>query len=86
MTTVIPLPSGGYRVFVKGAAEIVLALCVAREQPTGEVVPLSAADKVWIFNFRCSCYCSFYMELTVTRKTLFNPSFRTTLKMLCVLS
>jgi len=45
MTTVIPLPSGGYRVFVKGAAEIVLALCVAREQPTGEVVPLSAADK-----------------------------------------
>lgn len=86
MTTVIPLPSGGYRVFVKGAAEILLAICVAREQPSGEVVPLSAADKVWNSDFRCCCYYSFNTELTVTRKTLFNPSFRTTLRMLCVLS
>jgi magnesium-transporting ATPase (P-type) len=46
MTAVLPLESGGFRVFVKGAAEIILALCKFRENPDGSVVPLSEAEKV----------------------------------------
>jgi Ca2+ transporting ATPase len=41
MSTVVPLPDGGYRVYTKGASEIVLAKCTNVLSPTGEVVPLT---------------------------------------------
>jgi magnesium-transporting ATPase (P-type) len=46
MTAVLPLDSGGFRVFVKGAAEIILALCKFRENSDGSIITLSTADKV----------------------------------------
>lgn len=43
MSTVLPLPGGGYRLFTKGAAEIVLAKCSSVLNDRGNVVSLSAA-------------------------------------------
>ena len=46
MTTVIRLKNGRYRVFVKGASEIILALCTHRQTPEGKAVPLTEQDHV----------------------------------------
>ena len=46
MTTCIPLASGGFRVFVKGAAEIVLDSCTRREDREGNIIELTEAEKV----------------------------------------
>ena len=44
MSTVIPLPSGGYRLLCKGAAEIVLGKCTTILGENGRIAPLSADD------------------------------------------
>lgn len=44
MSTVIPLPSGGYRLLCKGAAEIVLGKCTTILGENGRIAPLSAED------------------------------------------
>ncbi len=49
MVTVIRLESGGYRVLVKGAAEIILNLCSTVETADG-VAPLTADDRKNIDN------------------------------------
>ena len=41
MTTVIPLPGGGYRMLTKGASEIVLNKCSSILGENGHVIPLS---------------------------------------------
>ncbi len=45
MSTVIPLPGGGYRLFTKGASEIVLAKCTSIIKENGHSVGLSENDK-----------------------------------------
>ena len=44
MTTVIPLPGGGYRMLTKGASEIVLKKCTSVLGENGRVLPLSTDD------------------------------------------
>lgn len=44
MSTVVPLPGGGYRLFTKGASEIVLEKCTGIMKDGGNVVSLSPAD------------------------------------------
>lgn len=44
MSTVVPLPEGGYRIFTKGASEIVLARCSAIMKDSGTIAPLTSAD------------------------------------------
>eukprot|EP00051_Salpingoeca_urceolata_P001296 m.39842 g.39842 ORF g.39842 m.39842 type:complete len:1317 (-) comp11313_c0_seq1:125-4075(-) len=45
MSTVIPLPGGGYRLLVKGASEIILGLCARYTDHEGRVVELTAERK-----------------------------------------
>ena len=45
MSTVIPLPGGGYRLFTKGASEIVLAKCSHIMAENGRTAVLSDVDK-----------------------------------------
>ena len=45
MSTVIPLPNGGWRVLTKGASEIVLWKCTSIIGESGYIVPLSGDDK-----------------------------------------
>ena len=45
MSTVIPLPGGGYRLFTKGASEIVLAKCSHIMVENGRTAVLSDVDK-----------------------------------------
>ena len=40
----LPLPGGGYRLFTKGAAEIVLGKCSSILKDEGRTAPLTAAD------------------------------------------
>ena len=44
MSTVLPLPGGGYRLFTKGASEIVLGKCSSILKDGGNVAALTAAD------------------------------------------
>lgn len=44
MSTVLPLPGGGYRLYTKGASEIVLAKCSSILKDRGNVAPLAPAD------------------------------------------
>eukprot|EP00052_Salpingoeca_macrocollata_P027037 m.254621 g.254621 ORF g.254621 m.254621 type:complete len:1271 (-) comp22682_c3_seq6:83-3895(-) len=44
MTTVIQLPDGRYRVFAKGASEIILKLCGFRQDENANSVPLTDKD------------------------------------------
>lgn len=44
MSTVLPLPGGGYRLFTKGASEIVLGKCSYILKDGSNVAPLSGAD------------------------------------------
>lgn len=44
MSTVIPLPGGGYRLFTKGASEIVLSKCTSILKDGGNIAPLTSAD------------------------------------------
>ena len=45
MSTVLPLPGGrGYRLFTKGASEIVLAKCSSIMKDEGNTAPLTPAD------------------------------------------
>ncbi len=44
MSTVLPLPGGGYRLFTKGASEIVLGKCSSILKDGGNVAALSSAD------------------------------------------
>lgn len=44
MSTVLPLPEGGYRLFTKGAAEIVLSKCSSILKAEGHTAPLASAD------------------------------------------
>lgn len=49
MTTVIPLPDGqGYRVFTKGASEIVLGMCSYILGAKDELYPLSRVERRYI--------------------------------------
>ena len=45
MSTVLPLPGGGYRLFTKGASEIVLAKCTHIMAENGRIAALSEVDK-----------------------------------------
>ena len=45
MSTVIPLPGGGYRLFTKGASEIVLDKCTSIMGENGRIAPLTPVDK-----------------------------------------
>ena len=45
MSTVVPLPGGGFRLFTKGASEIVLDKCSHIVAENGRVAPLSEVDK-----------------------------------------
>ena len=45
MSTVIALPNGGYRLFTKGASEIVLAKCSSTISQDGKVSNLSKDDQ-----------------------------------------
>lgn len=45
MSIVIKLPEGGYRMYTKGASEIVLALCTSEISSTGELTTLTDALK-----------------------------------------
>jgi Ca2+ transporting ATPase len=45
MSTVVPLPGGGFRLFTKGAAEIVLGKCSSILKEEGNVSPLNSADQ-----------------------------------------
>lgn len=45
MSTVVPLPGGGYRLFTKGASEIVLGKCTAILAENGRIAPLTPVDK-----------------------------------------
>ena len=45
MSTVLPLPGGGYRLFTKGASEIVLSKCTHIIAENGRIAPLSEVDK-----------------------------------------
>ena len=45
MSTVIPLPGGGYRLFTKGASEIVLAKCTHVMGENGRIASLTEVDK-----------------------------------------
>ncbi len=45
MSTVLPLPGGGYRLFTKGASEIVLSKCTSIINDTGRVSNLTENDK-----------------------------------------
>ena len=45
MSWAVPLPRGGYRVYCKGASEIVIARCDAMLSASGEAAPLSDAKR-----------------------------------------
>ena len=45
MSTVIKLPGGGYRLFTKGASEIVLAKCTHIMAENGRIASLTEVDK-----------------------------------------
>ena len=45
MSTVIPLPGGGYRLFTKGASEIVLGKCSHIVAENGRIATLTEVDK-----------------------------------------
>lgn len=45
MSTVVPLPEGGYRLFTKGASEIVLGKCSSIICENGRISVLSEEDK-----------------------------------------
>lgn len=44
MSTAIPLPNGGFRLFTKGASEIVLSKCTSILKGEGNMSPLTPAD------------------------------------------
>jgi Ca2+ transporting ATPase len=44
MSTIIPLPSGGYLLLCKGASEIVLSKCSSVVGENGRILPLSAGE------------------------------------------
>jgi Ca2+ transporting ATPase len=48
MSWAVPIKSGGFRVYVKGAAEVVLERCITRLLRNGEQVALTEEDKVKI--------------------------------------
>eukprot|EP00047_Mylnosiga_fluctuans_P017411 m.61258 g.61258 ORF g.61258 m.61258 type:complete len:1336 (-) comp7066_c0_seq1:118-4125(-) len=56
MTTLLPLSGGGYRVFVKGAAEIILQFCTQRENADGTLTPVTEADKAQLVSSVISSY------------------------------
>lgn len=45
MSTVLPLPGGGYRLYTKGASEIVLAKCTHIMTENGRIATLSDVDR-----------------------------------------
>lgn len=45
MSTVLPLAKGGFRLFTKGASEIVLSKCTRIIAENGRIAPLSELDK-----------------------------------------
>ena len=45
MSTIIPLPSGGYLLLCKGASEIVLKKCNSVIGENGRVLPLSVGER-----------------------------------------
>ena len=44
METIVRLSNGGYRVYVKGASEIILGFATSYDAGNGKTVPISAAD------------------------------------------
>ena len=48
MSTIIPLPGGGYRLLTKGASEIVLNKCTTIMAENGHIAPLTSEDKKYI--------------------------------------
>ena len=44
MTTAIRLPGGGFRIYSKGASEIVLSRCTSIIGKDGDIMPFTAAD------------------------------------------
>ena len=50
MSTIIPLPSGGYLLLCKGASEIVLGKCSSVVGENGRILPLNAGERKNIIN------------------------------------
>ena len=58
MSTIVPLPEGGYRLLTKGASDIVLGKCTHIMTENSRIATLSEVDKKNILSSVCLLYTS----------------------------